>query len=438
MPPAYTLQESTQKLVPSTSLLTNAHERHAVLAHLAQLHGLPRITSFPGGHPATVSRSDVGRMRSERCMFALKTDGVRYLLLLCTLNGAFRAVMVDRCLRMYEVIVYANEDFFSNRTLLDGELVLDHRTNRMVYQVFDVVCMQGRRFRNEAYCDRLQVIHERLLSELPDGMSEDSEAAEDHIAEEDKIYAASSNRQGLSIVPKRFVASDNAHALWEGRNAYPFPTDGLIVNFDHSPIQSGTLRTVLKWKPHNAIDVAIDVKSLAVVCRNAGVEERLEKLRSGGRTYRVVLEDNHLVQWLLHRKGDRTHWLIECLVELRDDRAVLWPMKERSDKVEANDIRIIESTLDTISENVSLDELLGRCEPPSDCAPAADRSADQGADRSDEANRPRRPRSAKRPGEHNGLLPAEKRVAADRAGSRPTTRTARRRAAGKGDAPGGT
>ena len=370
MPSAYSLQESANALVPSTSVVTHPKERAALLAHLAQLYGVPRIGSFPGGHPASVSRGDVGRLRAEPALAALKTDGVRYLLLLCTLGGAFRAVMIDRRLRMYEVLVYAGEDFFARRTLLDGELVVDHRTGRLCFQAFDVVCMRGRRFRNEPYRDRLQVLHDRVLSALPEGVREDSEAAEGYIVEEDKIYAALSNRGRMCIVPKRFVTLDNARALWEGRNAYPFPTDGLILNFDRSPVQSGTLRSVLKWKPHNAVDVAIEVPSLAVRCRKEGVEVPLRELRCGGRTYRVSMEDNPLVQWLLHRKGHLRQWLLECLVELHDDakepgggRAVLWPMKERSDKAEANDVRVIEATLATITDKVTLDDFLASPSP---------------------------------------------------------------------------
>jgi hypothetical protein len=113
------------------------------------------------------------------------------------------------------------------------------------------------------------------------------------------------------------------------------------------------------------VDVAIDVPSMAVRCREAGVEVPLTELTCGGKTYRVTMEDNPLVQWLLHRKGHIRQWLLECLVELHEEggggegrRAVLWPMKERADKAEANDVRVIEATLATITDKVTLDDLL--------------------------------------------------------------------------------
>lgn len=363
----YTLQEVTAKLVPSTSIITDAKERHAVLLHLAQLYGVKRIQGFPGGHPTTVTRADLKRVHTERCMISLKSDGVRYLMLMCTIKGGFRAIMIDRCLRMYEVLIYAAEDFFDHRTLLDGELVLDHRTNSLCYQVFDVVVMKGHLYHDTPYCDRLQAIHNRVLSGLPRGMHEDSEEAEQFLIEEDKVYASRSNNMCLTMTPKRFVTITNARQLWNNRNTYSFANDGLLISFDCSPIRTGTLRTILKWKPHNAIDLLVDTTTLSLRCRNAGNEHPFDRLPFRGTTYPVVLQDNHLVQWLLHRKKSQSTWLVECLVELKrmdgELCAVVWPMKERSDKTEANDLRVIQSTLETILERIGLDELLP---PPSD------------------------------------------------------------------------
>lgn len=365
MPPSdetssYTLQETAEKIVPSLSIITCDKERHAFLRHLAQLYGIPRIRNFPGGHPTSVRRSDVARMQNERCMIALKTDGVRYLLLLCTLNNAFRAIMVDRCLRMYEVAVFAREEYFTHPTLIDGELVLDHRANRLSYQAFDVVSMLGQCYHHKAYCDRLQTLHNRILSRLPEGVDERTDAAEDLILEEDKIYAAESNHMRLTIIPKRFVPFDQGRILWEQRHAQSFPSDGMVITFDHSPITTGTLHSILKWKPHNVIDVSIvHGKTMSVECRDAGETVALQRMKLHDVHYRVALEDNNLVQWLLHRKSHLAHWLVECLVTLDAEKAVatLWPMRERVDKIEANDIRVIEATLSTISDNVKLEDL---------------------------------------------------------------------------------
>lgn len=420
----HVLEEVDDKPVPSLSLVSDAKERSAILAVLARLYGMPRVASFPGGHPVAVTRGELPRIHAERCVVALKTDGVRYLLLLCVVAGAFRAVMVDRCLRMYEVVIYASEDYFTRETLLDGELVVDHRTNRLSYLVFDVVAMRGQHHHTADYRDRLQTIHNHILVTLPTGMEEDSVEAEEYIVEEDKIFASQCNHRTLSVLPKRFVNFQDGSRLWKQRHASPFPTDGLVLNCHHSPIVTGTLRTIFKWKPQNAVDVVVDPASRAVFCRRAGAEHHLERLHVDGRAYRVVLEQNRLVEWLQHRRGEgggttetsdpngEGRWLVESTVGIVRDEVHLWPMKERTDKREANDVRVIEATLRIIADGVTLDELFAL---PSDCDPPMNEAI--GGVRGHEATTP------------HGHGRGGKRHAAERPGVR--TRSTRRRPGGE-------
>lgn len=364
-----------EALVPSTYVVQNPAERRTILTRLAKQYGAPPrpCRAFPGGHPTSLTRPDIARVRDETCFFSLKTDGVRYLLLLCDLGDEYKAFCIDRCLRIFEIVVWCNEDYFTKTTLLDGELVFDHARNRLCYQVFDVVTMRGRSCRAMRYSDRLQVLHDHLLSEIPDGMDESSELFEQYIADEDKLYCAHRADVCMHMAPKRFVPLDGARRLWHERHQSPFPNDGLIVHFDDCPIASGTCRDQLKWKPNNAIDVLLDIEGHAVRgvrCREDGREVALRTLEVDGAAYEVDVEDNHLLQCLVHRKQHGACALVECLVSFSDDgRAKLWPMRERTDKVEANDVRVIRSTLRVIREAVGLDELLPP--PPSDCVQGA-------------------------------------------------------------------
>ena len=358
-----------EALVPSAYVVDDPAERRTILTRLAKQYGGPPrpCRAFPGGHPTSLTRPDIARVRAETCFFSLKTDGVRYLLLLCDLGAEYKAFCIDRCLRIFEIVVWCNEDYFTKTTLLDGELVFDYARNRLCYQVFDVVTMRGRSCRAMRYSDRLQVLHDHLLSEIPDGMNESSELFEQYIADEDKLYCAHRADVCMHMAPKRFVPLDGARRLWLERHQSPFPNDGLIVHFDDCPIASGTCRDQLKWKPNNAIDVLLDIEGHAVRgvrCREDGREVALRTLEVDGATYKVDVEDNHMLQCLVHRKQHGACALVECLVSFSGDvRAKLWPMRERTDKVEANDVRVIRSTLRVIREAVGFDELL----PPSDC-----------------------------------------------------------------------
>lgn len=392
-----TLQHENGILVPSLSLVTAEPERQEVLKRLGRQYGMNTLKSFPGGHPMTVMRHDVRRVISEDCMVSLKTDGVRYLLLLSTIDGCYKAHCIDRCMRIYEIFVWSSEEYFDQETLLDGELAVDHSNSRLCYQIFDVVCMKGVSCKHMKYCDRLQVIHNHIISDLPAGMHDDSPEAEQYIVDENKLYSPVLNYMNLRFVPKRFVAWKNGRKLWEDRYANPFPNDGLVINFNHSPIHPGTARHTFKWKPHNAIDVVIS-SSLEVSCRCDGEEQAFTHVDFNGETYQVCVEDNHLIQVLFY-SSERSRVLVECLISLKNKKAVLWPMKERIDKSDANDIKVIQSTLSAIDDHVTLEDIFPHSRGVADETASSDLprvSNEQAAEKEDEQTAPTALRRSKR------------------------------------------
>lgn len=361
----FSLRRDDIELKPACTPLDAAHAK-PFARRLYQMFGTSRARGFPGVHPVSISRADLPRIQTERSMVALKSDGIRYMLMLAEIGGEFKAVMIDRTLRVYEVHVWANLDYYTDGTLLDGELVLDHSTSRMCYVVFDAIVVRGHRYHDAPYCDRLQAIHNHVLSDLPADAPEASEVAEQYVADEDKIYVPSCNHRRLRLVSKKFVPYERAHLLWEHRNESPYPTDGLIVNMNDCPIRTGTARSIFKWKPHNVVDVSVELlPTPRPFCRRNGSDEPLTSVRLHGGEYRVQLEDNHMLQCIAHRaeEGSR-RWLVECLVKIGDDQeVVLWPMKERHDKNEANDRRVIEATLRTIDDAVAASELFATGAP---------------------------------------------------------------------------
>lgn len=375
-----------EALVPSSYVVDKPEERRLILTRLAKQYGSPRpCRSFPGGHPTSLTRADIARVHTEKCFFSLKTDGVRYLLLLCDIGGEYKAFCIDRCLRAFEIVVWCNEAYFTKTTLLDGELVFDHAQNRLCFQIFDVVTMLGRSCRSMLYSDRLQVLHNHILSEIPEGMDESSEIFEQYITDEDKIYCAHrTDRVCMHMAPKRFVTLEHAQELWNERHQSPFPNDGLIIHFDQCAIQSGTCRNMLKWKPNNAIDILLGVSGSSlhnVRCRKDGKEVDMHTLDMDGESYAVRVEDNHLLRCIVHRRQHGTYALVECLVSFSGDAAKLWPMRERTDKVEANDMRVIQSTLRVIRDNVTLCDLLS---VSSNCAESSSHLLDN-VDRRDQS-----------------------------------------------------
>lgn len=307
----------------------------------------------------SVSKDQLAAIRQDDCLVSLKVDGVRYICMLCEHRGDFKAYFIDRCLRIYEVIIWAREEYFVHTTILDGELLWDVQTDNMVFLVFDAIRMRGEQLNHALYTDRLQKIHDNICFSLPESLDEESAAAEDFIFEESKIYAPSTNHRHLSLRPKRFVNLEGGASLWNDRHSIPYASDGLIIIRNKSVASSGTQNDVLKWKPFHAIDVSIDVVALTVFCRDKGKDVPFETLNYNGSTLRVMLQTNQLVECLKHRDvSENPRSLVECFVSLEEKGELrLFPLKERIDKAESNDLRVIRATVKTIFENISIEDL---------------------------------------------------------------------------------
>lgn len=391
------LTKDHEQLLPSEFLVRDSTTQGAIRRLLARAYKLRKLNGFPGPHPTTLARSDLARLSTENCCVGLKADGVRYLLLCCVIDKQYKAFCIDRRLRAFEVVIWANPDYFDMGTVLDGELVFNHQTRSRCYQVFDVVALRGKCFHDEPYCNRLQAIHNHILCALPYGIAEHTDTAEAFIIDENKLYTPS-GRNSISMQPKAFVRFKNVAALWQRRHEFSYMNDGLVFTLDHSPIRPGTAWSMLKWKPNDAIDLLVD-DQFRVFCRESGIVVPFEKVRVGQEGYfDVRVTPNRLMQCIIHRYGayndDTTNhgraaaadtqeenagdagvqidggsvaggehqhqkWLLECYIRIdyESQQVAFYPMRERLDKHEANDMKVIESTISNLRDSVALDEI---------------------------------------------------------------------------------
>ena len=108
------------------------------------------VAASPGVQsPASHARA-LPELAARRYGITLKSDGVRYSLMLTLRPGSTReapapvALMVDRSRGMYEVEVLAPEAYFVDGTLLEGELVWRQPHERdLLFLVFDAVRVKG-------------------------------------------------------------------------------------------------------------------------------------------------------------------------------------------------------------------------------------------------------------------------------------------------------
>ena len=346
--PKQTFISQVERLAPSASEILDESEQTYYWACILQLWRLPsHISHFPGANPMSIEKSDFPRLSEEDYLVALKTDGVRHLLLLTTKPNSAEpiAIMIDRTKRMYEIEIWANEDFFEHGSLYDGELVWEQ--NVLVYVVFDVIYAKGVRCAHLSYRERIQILHNTILcvSEHHD------DVAQETISEECKFLAGTIIATHASC--QRRCAEGRGPPMGGGR-ALRHRNDGLIFTKNAAGVDTGTSSAILKWKPAHSIDVSFEMVDGEWMVRanmnNSGETVLLQEACE----MNVRVAESKLLDAIRVRQP----CVIECLLQLDGDDLVLIPERERTDKDAANTVKTIEATIRNVRENLSIEDLV--------------------------------------------------------------------------------
>lgn len=348
-----TIVTHVQRLTPSTSQITDSYEMSHYWEVMLRFWKLPpHINHFPGANPMSIEHKDFARLESDDFLAALKTDGVRHLLLLTTKPNSIDpiAIMIDRAKKMHEIEVWANDTFFYDGSLYDGELVWDN--DSLVYVVFDVIAAKGVSCNRLSYRERIQILYNTILC-AGDMHSDDS--IEQMIHEENK-FLARNNQDNLRIIPKKCVSKSTLRSLWDERISCGHRNDGIIFTLNNAPVETGTSSSILKWKPSHSIDLRLQTLDgstwrLYGNMNNCG---ELEDITDNIGDLTPVLEHNKLLDAILERQP----CIIECLMRIEGTSLILTPERERTDKVSPNTLKTIEATILNTRENISPEELI--------------------------------------------------------------------------------
>ena len=187
----------TRAILPSRTQILDKSEHEHYRSRVRALWNAPS-DRFPGAHPTGLTRQNLPLLCTAPYVAALKTDGVRFMLLLTQRpDGEPIALMIDRGWRMYEVCVWASVAFFKG-TLLDGELVFNESPSAasLHFLVFDVVCVSANHVAHRSFGERLQIIHDVLF--VPWKALSDLEK-EQHVRDERKVWMQQSD---ICMMPK--------------------------------------------------------------------------------------------------------------------------------------------------------------------------------------------------------------------------------------------
>ena len=341
-----------KKLCPSNAQITDESEISYYWKTLLQYWKLPtHLKHFPGPNPVSIERKDLKRLEDEDFLIALKTDGVRQLLLLTTRPNSSEPItlMIDRALNMFEIEVWASEEFFIKGSLFDGELVWNNEDN-LVFMVFDVVFIKGIRCTKMSYSERLNIINQSILTI---DITTENETIEQYILEEDKIIAKN-NDDNLQISPKNCIQKFMIKELWSSNDLCLHRNDGVIFTLNSAGITTGTSANIFKWKPSHSIDIkAYYTNKVWSIKGNDNNSDYEIDISTKCGKYDVVITENKLLNCLENRQP----CVIECKIEITNNTVTLTAERERSDKKTANTMKTIEATILNATEHITIEEV---------------------------------------------------------------------------------
>jgi len=312
---------------------------------------------FPGPMPAALSRRHFVRLQSEEYMVSEKSDGIRYLLFV---NGSGAYLIGRTCTPEFVaggerlVKLYADN---GQATLLDGELVVHIVSRKLVYLVFDAVLIRGENVGARMLLERLTAVRERIIQPWRAAFQHDNSVPFHVInknfypkAQLGRVFSAFVTQQQQSTgdgKPVRYWLDDKRHHRTKGViltpvNA-PYATDLPVLKWQYPEFVSLDFKLRYRddrrvWVLLGATDQSDDLEIMKLDMAPAD-REPLEQAMAG------------------HEHGGDG-----LIVELRyDEWTGMWRfVGARPDKLRASHVRAMLSTMETIAEDVTYDELVYR------------------------------------------------------------------------------
>ena len=340
---------STLPLIPSFSKITEESEKRKYWNKLIKDWGLPsHINHFPGSHPISIERKNLKFLKENESKYviSLKSDGVRYILYMTYRPDTDIPVciMIDRSKNMYEIEVWASEEFY-NGTILDGELVWNlPNEDSTTYMAFDVLLLKGESLKNKSYKERLVVLDGIIYNSFLNKKNKDIEKE----IEENEQLVSMNNMYSLSIVSKKFTQLSMIETLWKNRTYYPFRQDRLILNKSNEEYKLGAAdNNIFKWKPSYSIDVVIKE---GLVYVNASQTNELELLSPTLFDHKICV----LTSKINYNESD----IVECDIQKNKDSFLLFPMRVRLDKNFPNTLKTVKSSFESVIDKVTIETLI--------------------------------------------------------------------------------
>lgn len=354
----------------------------------------------PSPNPVSITRQDLMTLKNNEYVVSEKSDGVRYLLVLCRnrFSNEPIAVMMDRACRKYIIGIVANDKYF-NGSIFDGELVLDQATHRYVFWVFDAVAVAGREVRLSPYNERCAIIRNcfddpndhKNTTRFNTTNEEEYEQYAKELAQGGKLVALDGTNH-LYMRPKPCYLLSQVDILWhkiQSRKLLTHKNDGLIFTPVREPVGCRTHWSQFKWKQSHTIDFLLKLAYMNDRWYAAlffGDERKvqdakvvpvlpLENAGSGidykGRIVKFTLQNNKRFQRIQqHMLANRVYslaFVVECSADFApnsDNNELLCSIERiRTDKTVPNTYYTVMKTIENIEENIEILEIVQVTDP---------------------------------------------------------------------------
>lgn len=299
--------------------------RNDVVALVNQLWSLPQTKShMPCPNPSSLDRTNLSAL-SNNYVVSPKTDGIRMFLLIGAMESTEQtySVFINRAYDIFPLSLSAKYNEVFDGTLLDGEITQEPSGN-FLYTVFDAVAASGYDLKECSFNQRKNAVENALAGLCPASTS-------------------------IRFVPKPWFPLSTAVQVFQDNRTL---CDGLILQPVDGRLKAGIQSDVFKWKPvdRQTIDFYISQDGHGEVQLECGHGAEVINAREINCYFDV--ERPCLFVFSTKRR------VYECFyTHFVEQRMFFGVLKERSDKQYANDARVVVSTLRSMQDNITVEEL---------------------------------------------------------------------------------
>lgn len=334
--------------------VTDTIKQEHILQCVKDAFGVPRtIKHVPVDNPVSLDRDNLETLRLGDYVASLKADGIRYILVLTTYYQMNLAAMVNRAGEVYAVEVIAQDRYFQMGSVYDGELCECISDSRVYdFLIFNALVDCGVKLCKESYTARLERIHIAFASgPVP---------LEDRYKMQTKIWSAAAH---VNFMSKTYCDAKNFRAMTRV-NIPRHKTDGAVFTLKNGIVIPNRDPTMFKWKGSNPIDVIYEKDQFGNIylwIDNDGELVLLEKIvNMPVNIIQSAKMDSILRGHANHAELFGTSTVFKKVVEfgLKISNVLeLSFMRLRPDKDGPNNVTTVQSTLKTINDGITLNDI---------------------------------------------------------------------------------